>query len=312
MPTPRNAVPIAGLLLLSLLWALGVLRVELLPTLQPFSLPSMARQTIPLALLAILTTFITIARRQQPHRSTLRTPALIGLALFVAPEWLASPADNRLPDATRIVLLTLVPIFALVFEPYIGNPSNEAPRPGTLLAALTAVAGALCVFPAAMPQSIDAAIGFLAMIVAAAAIAAANCWAIQQIRSSPLSSISFIAAASTTAAIGTAFSSLLFEGPTILKQALAATSFTPQLLWSAAIELPSLLLLFWLMTRLSAIQLATRFLASPMLAVAGGLLLIHAKPVPRTTAGLLIIAAATAYLLLPHPSEPESSTLSLS
>jgi hypothetical protein len=105
-----QATPVTALLLLSLLWACGVLRADLLPGLIPDLLPRMERQAVPFALLAVVAGLIAMAQSAQLPRGLpfLRNSILIGLGLFVAPAGLVSLADGWVPGMARAALFTLV------------------------------------------------------------------------------------------------------------------------------------------------------------------------------------------------------------
>lgn len=296
---------IGGLLFLSLLWACGPLRSELLPQRFFRLLPGLAAQTLPLALLAFAAgTFAWLRKAKWPRGQLLQRAVWIGLGLFTAPALLVHLSAGSVSGPARTALFTLVPVFSLVLEPYIGHPA-ATPIRGGLPAALAAVLGALLVFPSAVPTSIQAEFSLLALILAAASIGAANCCAEAVFRDCGPSSttpITAIAAFAGTVSLGAA--SLALERP-----AWQTDAFAPELLWAAAIELPQLLLLFWLMRRLSAVRLATRFVLGPLLLVPAGALLVQIPLAPRTCLGLLGMAAGAAYLLFSREADPEKTTL---
>ena len=83
----------------------------------------------------------------------------------------------------------------------------------------------------------------------------------------------------------------------------------PELLWSIAIEVPALFLLFWLMPRMSAARMATRYVIAPLLAILVGAGLMRAALVPRTWLGLMLMAAGAVYLLFAPDEKPEELSL---
>jgi drug/metabolite transporter (DMT)-like permease len=310
MAAASKSRAIAALGALSLLWASRVLWPVLLPTSTAGVLPNMERQALPFVLLTILACSFAVARRQQwPRGQSLWNAVLVGLGLFIVPAGLISYADASMPAQARTALLTLTPVFAFVFEPYIGgDEARPSANRNYLVAALAAVAGALCVFPIGIPRSIEAGAAFCALIAAAACIAAANCLAVallhQDMDSS--SAIPLTAISSATVAITLTAGSVCFERPVLTLQA-----FAPQLLWSATIELPALLLLFWLMRHMSATRMATRYLWAPLIAVTLAAAMLRAVLAWRTWLGLLLMAAGASYLLLASETETESNSLSL-
>jgi drug/metabolite transporter (DMT)-like permease len=312
---------IAALGALSLLSASGVLKQIVFTPGAADELPHGERQALPFVLLAIAMSGLAAARGVKwPRARAFQNAVLIGLGLFVVPAWLISYADAWIPAYGRTALLTLTPVFAFVFEPYLGSDisvnsdgGEAAPTANRndLVAGLVALVGALCVFPVGIPASIEADAALCAVIAAAACIAAANCKAVACVReeqdsTSRLSLLPFIAIATATAAIAFAAGSLLFEHPAWAWQLLA-----PELIWAAIIEVPGLLLLFWLMRQMSATRMTTRFLWGPLIAITLGSALIRAVLAWRTWLGLLLMAAGAAYLLLAPKPEPESTGLSL-
>jgi drug/metabolite transporter (DMT)-like permease len=297
-----RAAPLAALLLLSLLWAGSALRIDLLPNLFPVQLPHLESELFPLLCFALATALIAVIRRGKlPDGRTIRQAIVIGMGLFAVPALLVSLAAGGLPSPARTALFTLVPVFAVVFAPYIGaRPATHAP--GSLPAALLAVAAALLVFPVAMPDSAQTALAFVATVLAASSIAAANCYAVAATMQTGESSQQLIPIAAGSAAIVLASATILIEHPIWSLPTLA-----PELLWSTVIDAPALLSLFWLMPRLSAPRMATRYLLAPVLAIVMGVLLLQSlrEVRPRTWLGLALMAAGAAWLLLAPASEPD-------
>jgi drug/metabolite transporter (DMT)-like permease len=114
------------------------------------------------------------------------------------------------------------------------------------------------------------------------------------------------AIAGATAAIGLVAVSAATEG---LTWRLIASDFV----WSVAITLPSLCLLFWLMRRMTAARMTTRFVLAPLIAILIGIAIDRPSIEPRTWLGLILIAGAAGWLLLAPADKPDanSSTLKL-
>ena len=307
-----RAAPMAALLLLSLLWTGSALRVDLLPDLQPNLLPHLERQVLTLALLALSAGLIAIERGAEwPRWRLIRDAIVIGLGLFALPAVLIDLADGSVSGLARIALLTLVPLFAVIFEPYIGLRSAPQNR-GGLLAALVAGSGSFLVFPVAIPNSISAGGAFVAVILAAACIAAANCYGVTTataLNGGAKGQIAMMASiASASAAAALTIASICLEQPIWKWNALE-----PELLWSAAIELPALLLVFWLMRRMSAPRMATRYALAPLLAIVIEVALLqYGRDVRlQTWLGLILMAAGAAWILFAPPEETQPSALPL-
>lgn len=295
-----GAAPLAALLLLSLLWACEVLRQILAPSAAIHLLPAYERRGLLLFLLSLASGALAL-RHPVPRRQMVRSSLIVGLGLFVVPTVLIDLSGDWIASPFRTALLTLVPLFTVVFEPYAG----AADRPQSCygyIAALAGFAGALCIFPVLVPASIQAAGAFCAVIFAAASVAAAGCKAVAVAQEIPGSLAAMTALACGIAALTDAVVSVFLEHPILTWQALQ-----PEMLWSIAIELPALALLFWLMGRMSAIRMATRYLLAPLLTVAAGAALLQSSLVWRTWIGLLLMAFSAIWILL-APERAEEAT----
>jgi drug/metabolite transporter (DMT)-like permease len=299
---------VAALLLLCLLLALGAMRSDLFPDSVSNLLPPMEREALPFALLAAAAASFALLRKMKWLGGRQRWSSIaIGLGLFVLPAVLVSLSQSRVSSFTRVVLFSLTPVFAVVFEPYVGGAAVEAK--GGLLAALVAVGGTLCVFPVEVPGSIEAGGAFAGVIAAAACVAAANCYAVRLATTLPRTALPPITAiACASAALGLATASALTDG-IVLRWSAVRSEF----LWSALLAFPGLLLLFWLLPRMTAPRMTTRFLLSPLIAILIGMALDRPSVGLRTWAGLLLIAAGAGWLLFVPGEEPnpEPSSLSL-
>jgi drug/metabolite transporter (DMT)-like permease len=264
---------------------------------------------MPLALLALVSTVVASARRAKWSPQILRDSLWIGLGLFALPALLIAFSQTRTPPATRAALLTLVPVFTVVFEPYIGSSS---PSGRGMLTWFLAFLGAMLVFPLTLPGSIESSLAFVAVILAASSIGAANCLAASCITRSPanaasLARIAAIAAASSIillVAASAIFERSFWTGPGV------SAAFAAGLPWTAALDLPALLLLFWLMPRLSAPALATRYILAPLFAILAAIAFLGLSNSLqlRNWIGLILMASGAARLIL-APAEEKSITL---
>jgi drug/metabolite transporter (DMT)-like permease len=296
---------ICTLLLASVLWACGALLPELLPLQFSGVLPQFAALALPLGLLAVSTGVLSFLRKTQwPSRQRLQSAVWIGLGLFTAPALLVHISAGWISGLERIALFTLVPVFSIVLEPYLTHPATRPIR-GALPAALLAVLGTLLVFPANLPASITAALAITAIILAAACVAAASCYAVSVYRESELPLARPITAvAASSAALSLGLASLLVE-----RSRWQTVAIAPTLLWAAAAELPALLLLFWLLPQLSAARISTCFALAPLIFVLLGALLMQLPLAPRTSLGLLWMAAGAGYLLFAPEADVAPTTL---
>lgn len=294
--------PVSGLLGLSFLWALTSLRGDLLPNLFPDEGgTSLLSRVLPFAL-AALVALLAARARMWPTRRQVRDAALASLSLFVAPAVLVHFAQGWVSDLTRVALFSLVPFFAVVLEPHIGGDSH-GPSRGGLAAALIAVAGTLCVFPLDLPRSVEEAAAFLAVIAAAVCLAGANCWAVRIATEAEQGGAALAAIAAATAGVGSAGLALWTQ-----RSMSGGGRMMPQIVWAAVVDLPALLLLFWLMSRMSATRMSTRFLIAPLMVNLVGLALMRPVVSGRAGFGLVLIAGGAGWLLLAREDEPEDGS----
>ena len=107
-----------------------------------------------MAVFALVAAVTTLARKAAwPRSRVLALSVLVGIGLFALPALSIELAKTFIDDSTRVALFSLVPVFAIVLEPYIGSASISQQRSG-LAAGLMAVAGTLMVFPLELPQTL--------------------------------------------------------------------------------------------------------------------------------------------------------------
>jgi drug/metabolite transporter (DMT)-like permease len=306
--TRQKAAPLVGLLLLCLLWSLGSLRGDLFPhsTSDARTPPPLEKQALRFAFLALAATvFATVRHQTWPRSKNLRTPTFVGLGLFVAPALLIYFADDWVSELTRVALFSLAPVFAVVFEPHLGR-SNAPQSKAGLMASLIAVLGTMCVFPVDPPGSIEAGLAFCGIVLAAACVAAANCCAVRAVTESARESIvPFTAIASSSAAIGFGAIGALTERSR-WTWTIPGAEFT----WFALVDLPALLLLFWLLRRMSATRMTTRFLLAPLITNLVGLAILRPSVSLRAGLGLILVAGSAGWLLF-APEENATTNRSL-
>ena len=297
--------PTATLLLLCFLLAIGAMRSDLFPDPSSSSSPQWGREALAFALLAAVAAAYAAARKSTwPRGRQLLSIILMSLALFVAPSLLMNFSQNWVSAFTRVALFSLVPIFAIVFEPYIGSASDSK-FGSALLAALVSLVGMLCVFPVDIPNSIEAGAAFIAVIIAAAIVAGANCYAVHLANNLPPNALAPMAAiAGAVATFGLILTGAFTQSFT---QTLRITG--NDFAWSALVTLPGLLLLFWLLPHISATRITTRFLLAPLIAILISMAIDRPSVAPRIWLGLLLIATGAAGLLF-APNDPADTTTS--
>ncbi len=295
---------VAGLLLLSILWSLGPLSSDLFAR-AANTAPPLESATIQLALLALFSALWAVARHQPwPRGRELFAIIAVGLGLFAAPAVFVALAASEVSSLTRVALFSLVPVFAVVFEPYLGGDALRPP-PAALMAALAAVVGTLCIFPLNLPGSIQAGAAFLGLILAAVLVAAANCAAVRLASQSKSLAPLIAIACATAAAVLASANQILSPEPW------QVAGLSPA--WLLAVDLPSLLLLFWLMRRTSATAMSTRYVLAPLIAILVDMGIARPIVEARTWFGLLLIAGGAGVLLFAPPARhvDDSAQLSL-
>jgi drug/metabolite transporter (DMT)-like permease len=135
-------------------------------------------------------------------------------------------------------------------------------------------------------------------------VAAANCGAVKVAHELPGNSIASLAViAGGTAATGFAAQSALTE-----RMVWKWNTIAPELAWSAAVELPALLLLFWLMRRMSATRMTVRFVLAPLITILIGFVVQQPAIEPRTWLGLFLMTAAAIGILFAPDEVPEAGS----
>ncbi len=285
------------------------MRSDLFPDMSASAIPQMEREAISFAIFAIAAGLLSMLmgashRAERPLRRHFWAAVLIGVGLFVAPALLIYLSRAWISSLTRVALISLAPVFAVVLEPHIsGSESKTSSSKTILLGALVAVLGTLCVFPVSIPDSIQAGAAFAAVIASAACVAAANCYAVRIVSQSPARVLIPIAGvAGATAAVGLIIASALTGGLALQPGALVS-----ELGWSAIISVPGLFLLFWLMSRMTATRMTTRFVLAPLFAILFSAALEHPKIELRIYLGLLLIAGGAGWILFASDEDMDAA-----
>jgi drug/metabolite transporter (DMT)-like permease len=289
-------LPTLGLLLLSALWAIGWLRTDLFPH-SGLEIMSTAQGHAALfSIFAALAAFVALVRHVQfPRGRHAWACAGIGVGLFVLPAGVVACTQNWISELDQVVVFSLTPVFAIVLEPHL---KDDAPRRGknALAGALAAMAGILCLFPVNLPGSFRAVVAWCSLLATVIVFAVTNCLAVRLAREFPECS------SLPTAALAGAASALCFAaGATFAPRSEWRWSELPnQLLWATLIDLPALLLLFWLMRRLSASTMAARFLLAPLFATLAAIALEPASLPARVLLGLALMVAGAGWIVFPR------------
>ena len=292
----KRVAAIAALMLLCVIWAWTSLRSDLIPV-SP-ARTRVAPLTREALLLGIFSGFAAmpalVCKTRWPRNGLFRATLLIGAGLFVVPALLNEIGHGWIDDSTRVALFSLTPLFAVVFEPYLGTGSELR---GGFAAAVIAVAGTFLVFPVDVPRSIASGFAFLGALMSATSVAAANCLAVRTAsKEKPSFGFSFAAVAAGGAGVCIAATGA-FPGHAY------GHGSVPFDAW-ASLDLVALALLFWLMRRMSAVRMTTRFLIAPLLANLIGLALLRPHVQLQAWFGLALIALGAGWLLFAPESEP--------
>jgi hypothetical protein len=292
----QRAAPASALLLLCLIWAADSLRADLLPgSGSGIRLSTLAHGAVLLGLLAVLVSLAALIRKAQwPCGKTLAVVALVGFGLFVVPALLIEWSRGWIDDSTRVALFSITPVFAVVLEPYLGNASAPGER-GGLAAALAAVMGTLLVFPVAVPHSVAAGLAICGVLASASVVAVANCAGVRVCQQTSGTTLTFTAVAAGCAALCLGALGAVFQA--------SAVPFDE---WAAP-DLVALALLFWLMGRMSAVRMTTRFVIAPLLANLIGLAFLRPHVQVQAWIGLALVALGSGWLLLAPRDSPDVS-----
>jgi hypothetical protein len=153
---------------------------------------------------------------------------------------------------------------------------------------MIAVAGTFLIFPFELPHSYASAGAILGVLVAAASVAAANCVGVGLVQQRGICRLTFAAVACGSASI-----LLGITGSIGIVRRSSPISMDG---WAVS-DLVGLALLFWLMRRMSAVQMTTRFLIAPLLANLMTLALIRPHVEVQSWIGLLLIAQGAGWLV---------------
>jgi len=288
-----------GLLLLSALWAVAGLRMELNPHLGANTLSPAQSQTALFFVFAAVTAAIAVARRAEfPRGRRALACAGVGVGLFVIPAAVAAWTQGWVSDLDRVVIFSLTPVFTVVLEPYLqGSPPRQAKA--ALAGALAAVAGILLLVPVDFPGSFRAGAALCALVATACGIAVTNCFAVRLARDlAGCSVMPFAALAGATGAV--CFSTAAAFTP---HSAWRWSAQPTQLLVQLVIDLPALFLLFWLMRRLAASRMTARFLLAPLFTILAGMALEPALPPVRAWFGMALLTGGAGWLVFAPAEE---------
>lgn len=292
--------PGVGLLLLSALWALDWLLPDLFPHFGTKGVSLPVGQAILFFGFAGVSAAIAVVQRLEFPRGRRRwASAGVGVGLFGIPTCAAAFARSRISEFDGVAIFCLTPVFAVVLEPYLQNCPPHRGK-GALPGCFVAIAGVLCIFPLETPGSFRAGAALLVLLLAAVEVAAANCIAVRMASSDGGRSV-FPMAAQAAAASALCFGLMAVVVPRAIWSTTALEVFVPRLV---LVDVPGLVLLFWLMARMAASRMTARFLLAPLFASVAGLALERMLPPARGVLGLLLLAVGSGWIVF-APAESE-------
>ena len=315
----RNSFLTMTLGLLSGLWGCEALLPDLLPVMRVdrrgLGTGSFAAEA---TLLAILCCWFGLhaAVKRVPRPTLWEAWKLVaaGVALFVLPATLIRLAGSEISAYARTVLLTLIPMFSVVLEPYLGR-QGDAPLRGSLFAAMAGTVGALLVFPVDPPRSASATFSLALLLLAALLVAAAGCLLYRLgssfggVSRSLSPAMAVLAGTGAIGLIGAEVCFTLFGGIGNFWVRLE-----PEFGWIDLLELPALFLLLNLLPRMRPERSAVRYLLAPLITIVLGVSLLKLggdSPSPlglRTWLGLVVLAGSVGYLVLATESEADGDS----
>ena len=84
-----------------------------------------------------------------------------------------------------------------------------------------------------------------------------------------------------------------------------------QLVWLVLFDLPPLILLFWLLSRISATRMTARFILAPLFTVLAGIALEQPQITTRMIIGVALLAVGATWLLLANESDESADLIRL-
>jgi drug/metabolite transporter (DMT)-like permease len=288
-----------AVLLLSALWALDSLRTDLFPGFGADGLAPALCQAALFFVFAGVAGSISLARRVEfPRRRSAWACAGVGVGLFVVPAALVACVQGWVPVFDRVAVFSLTPVFAVILEPHLQDSGLRQGK-AALAAALAGVSGVFTLLGLNIPRSFRAGTALCVLLAAALGIAATNCFAVTLARRFAGQSAMAIATLAG-AASAVCFGSAAVFAP---DRAWRWSVLPFQLFWLSVVDLPALVLLFWLMRRIGASRLTAPFLLAPLFTILAGLALEPSSPPLRAWLGMALLVGGAGWLVFAPAEE---------
>jgi drug/metabolite transporter (DMT)-like permease len=239
-------------------------------------------------------------------RSGLRWRTLLetfawGFVLFALTQTISDAAGSRVHGSTELLVLGLVPFFTVFFE-----AQSEGGEMRLLVPAVAGLGGLALVAQFSWPGS-AAGVGWLAGLVCASGLVS-----LAGIRLRVVMRGAAVLPCAASGSLGAATGSFAVWA-LLLRQPVPWDwpSFAIEAGWAVGIDLPLILLAFWLLGRMRPVSFASRFLLVPLVTLLGSMAVLRPSVEWTTWVGLALVAGAS-WALLTDRGEPSASLRSFS
>lgn len=230
-------------------------------------------------------------------RSTLRVSA-VGVMLFGVTGMLVAWAGRYVPGTSGTVVFGLVPAVTVLVVAWEEEEARRFLGPG-----IVALGGLLLVVPFEVPGFAMGRVAVGVLCLAVVLTAVSGVWMWQLLRNfDGLQAVAIVGLANSVFLLGVGIFDDAFR--------LGWGGWSVESGLSGALEVTQVLLLIWLLGRMSPVRLAGRYLLIPLLTVVEGYFLMKPELTFRMGSGILILAGGAAWLLFRGWGE-EASSLSL-
>ena len=236
-------------------------------------------------------------RRKRQGTGWLLVTAGASVLLLGLPATLNAWGQETLPDVSRAALFGLTPFVVVVVVS--GSDALSRDEPGVrrfFVPTLAAFAGALLLLSFSFPLSSEGRVTMAVVLLAMALAGFASAWMYRLLHETGM--MEALAVVCVANAIFYAVFRLPFDRG--WNGVSSLLSITP--LYSLA----ELLLLVWLLRRMSPVLLAVRYLAVPLLIAIEAFVILRPPWTVRMGVGLALLAGGAAYVLLSRSSDSDS------
>ncbi|MBN9617632.1 MAG: hypothetical protein J0G35_18865 [Acidobacteriales bacterium] len=222
----------------------------------------------------------------------------VSIMLFGVPAAVRAWTQHGVSDVNRAGLFGLVPfvvaVTAMGREPVAGEEFGVR---RFFAPALAAFGGVLLVVSFGLPVSVRARVMFGAVLAVVVVVGVASAWIYRLLRG--VGMMEAVAVVCISNAMFLAACSPL-SGASWREEAASLLSL------SSLYSFFLLILLIWLLRKMSPVRLAARYLVVPLLIVLEGLVMLRPDFTLRTAAGVALLVAGTGYLLLSRKQDSDS------